>query len=225
MFFDAFDAIYIINLRRRSDRRAEMLKQLQIVGLGDDPRIRFFDAAEPRDRGCFSLAGAHGCYLSHLQIYEAEAGSGRSVLVLEDDCDFRRSALNYELPAEWDVFYGGYTAANPDDLQNSDIIGSHFMGYSPRAVQLAASYLRDLLDPSFPPDPKAAADPGFDPKIRPPLDGAIVWFRRAHPELKTVFADISEQRPSRSDIGAPGWLDRKLPNLASMLRKAKRAIG
>lgn len=201
-----------------------MLQQLERVGLAGDARVSFFDAAEPDDRGCFSLPGAHGCYLSHLAIYELEAGKGRSVLVLEDDCDFRPEALTYDLPDEWDVFYGGFTAEDPLDLQNSNIIGSHCMGYSPRAVTRAAGYLRRLMDPSFPPDAKAAADPGFDPAIRPPLDGAIVWFRRAHPELKTVFADISEQRSSRSDIGAQGWLDRSAPELASMLRKIKRRL-
>jgi glycosyl transferase family 25 len=222
MFFDSFQAIYVINLRRRSDRRAEMTEQFRRIGLSGDPRIKFVDAAEPSDRGSFSLPGAHGCYLSHLQIYEQEAKSGRSVLVLEDDCDFRAGASEYALPTEWDIFYGGFTAADPSDLQNSNIIGSHCMGYSPRAVELAAVYLRSLLDPQFPPDARAAAEPTFDPQIRPPLDGALVWFRRAHPELRTVFADISRQRPSRSDIGPQGWLDRHAPQAASLLRKAKQ---
>lgn len=222
MFLDVFDAIYIINLRRRSDRRSEMLHQLRRLGLHADERVQFFAAAEPSDAGCFSLPGAHGCYLSHLQIYEKEAGAGRSVLVLEDDCDFRPNALSYRLPEQWDVFYGGFTAEDPADLEGSNIIGSHCMGYSPRGVQLAADYLRRLLDPRFPPDAKAAAEPTFDPKIRPPLDGALVWFRRAHPELLTIFADISSQRPSRSDIGAQGWLDRHVPRTASLLRRARR---
>lgn len=224
MFLDRFDAIYVINLPRRLDRRAEMERQFKRLGLEDDRRIEFFDAAEPTDSGLFSVPGAHGCYLSHLRIFERETHKERPVLVLEDDCDFRRIATSYDLPTQWDVFYGGYHAEDPTDLQNSNIIGSHCMGYSPKAIRLAAAYLRNLLDPAFPADEKAAADPAFRPEIRPPLDGALVWFRRAHPELTTVFADISEQRASRSDIGEQGWLDRNIPSFASLLRKAKRSV-
>lgn len=224
MFTDNFDAIYIINLRSRSDRRSEMLEELGRIGLKGDPRIRFFDAIETKERGCFSQPGAHGCYLSHLSILERESGSGRHILVLEDDCDFRRDASRYRLSGRWDIFYGGYTADDPADPLNSNIIGAHCMGYSPRAVSCAASYLRRLLEHDFPPDPRASQDGRFDPAIKPPLDGAIVWLRRAHPELKTVFAQIAVQRASRSDIAGGNWLDRLVPALIGHARKLKNAL-
>jgi len=220
MLFNAFQAIYIINLRRRTDRRAEMAQQLMRVGLADDPRVHFFEAVERSDSGCFSAAGTHGCYLSHLAILESESSKDRPILILEDDCSFGREALEYELPSTWDVFYGGFTAENDRDPYTSPIIGAHCMGYSAVAVRFAAKYLRDLLDPGFPPDSQAAAKPTFDASIKPPFDGAIVWFRRAHPELVTVFAQIARQRSSRSDIAPTRTLDRIAPAVVRRVRKA-----
>jgi glycosyl transferase family 25 len=222
-FFEAFDAIRILNLPHRADRRREMMQQLTRFGLADDPRVSFFEASVGTDAGPFLTRNVHGCFLSHLALLETAAKENERVLVLEDDCDFSPAAREYELPGEWDIFYGGYDAADPTDLENSNIIGAHCMGYSPQAAKRLAAYLRTLIeDPGFPADAKAASEPDFDPAVRPPFDGAIVWFRRANPDLKTIFAQIAVQRSSRSDITA-GALDRSFPALASIARMAKNA--
>ena len=222
-FFDAFDSIRILNLPHRADRRREMIQELTKFGLADDPRVSFFQASVGRDAGPFLTKNVHGCFLSHLALLETAAKAGERVLVLEDDCDFNSSARDYELPRDWDIFYGGYEADDPTDLENSNIIGAHCMGYSPQAAKRLAAYLRALLeDSTFPADAKAARERDFDPAIRPPFDGAIVWFRRANRDLKTSFAQIAGQRSSRSDITA-GALDRSFPALASIARKAKNA--
>jgi glycosyl transferase family 25 len=225
MFFDAFDSIRILNLPHRADRRREILKELRRFGLADDPRVSFFRAATAEVAGGFSSKSVHGCFASHLALLETAAEAGERVLVLEDDCDFNSAAWNFQLPADWDIFYGGYLADDPNDLENSNIIGAHCMGYSPRAVKRLAAYLRQLLDdPQFAPDPKAAADPLFDPTIKPPFDGAIVWFRRANPDLKGVFAQIAVQRSSRSDIAGGRFLDRTVPSAAAVARKLKNSL-
>jgi len=194
------------------------------MGLAGDRRVRFCDAIETNEAGCFSHPGAHGCYLSHLAILEGESGSGRHILILEDDCEFTRDAALYRLPREWDIFYGGYAADDTADPTNSNIIGAHCMGYSPRAVSSAAPYLRGLLDRDFPPDQRASQEREFDPAIKPPFDGAIVWLRRAHPELKTVFVQIAVQRASRSDIAGGNTFDRWMPGLMSLARKVKNGL-
>jgi len=223
-FFDAFDTIRILNLPSRPDRRREMLAELEKFDLADDPKVSFFEAAVGEDAGPFLTKNVHGCFLSHLALLETAERNGECVLVLEDDCDFNSSTRGYELPTEWDIFYGGYEADDPSDLENSNIIGAHCMGYSPRAVSLLAAYLRSLLeDFEFPVDPNASLEPGFDPAIRPPFDGAIVWFRRANPHLKTVFAQIAVQRSSRSDITS-SRLDRSFPRLANLARRAKNSL-
>jgi glycosyl transferase family 25 len=221
--FDAFDSIRILNLPHRADRRREMIQELTKLGLAEDPRVSFFQASVGRDAGPFLTKNVHGCFLSHLALLETAAKAGERVLVLEDDCDFNSSARDYEMPEDWDIFYGGYAAEDPTDLENSNIIGAHCMGYSPQAAKRLAAYLRALLeDPTFPADAKAARERDFDPTIRPPFDGAIVWFRRANRDLKTSFAQIAVQRSSRSDITA-GALDRSFPAIAAIARRTKNA--
>lgn len=222
MPFDKFDRIRVINLRHRKDRRSEMEAQLARVGLLGDPRVEFHVASAPAEPGPFSSRGAHGCFLSHHTLLKEAAEAGQSVLILEDDCDFLRDSATYALP-DFDVFYGGYTASDPRNPADSEIIGAHFMGYSARAAQAAAKYLTDYLRPDFPPDPKAAAEPGYNPAIRPPIDGALVWFRRAHPELRTVFATLGVQRASRTDIGEQRWFDR-IPGLRAIAGLARKAV-
>ncbi len=198
-----------------------MLAELAKFGLADDQRVSFFPGSTMVDAGPFASAGEHGCYLSHLALLKESSKAGERVLVLEDDCDFRPEAAEYELPDDWDIFYGGYTAEEPDNLESSNMIGAHCMGYSPRAAKAFAAYLDELLRPGFEPDPLAVARGNYRPGVNPPFDGAIVWFRRAHPEMKTIFAQIAVQRSSRSDIAAGSLLDRTVPAAASAARKAR----
>jgi hypothetical protein len=62
--------------------------------------------------------------------------------------------------------------------------------------------------------------------VRPPIDGAFVWFRSAHPDLATVFARLGVQRSSRTDVGDQKWFDRVpvLRDGATMLRKVRRRL-
>lgn len=219
--FAAFESIRILNLPHRSDRRREMMGELAKFGLADDHRVSVFPGSTATDPGPFSSAGEHGCYLSHLALLKDASAAGKRVLVLEDDCDFLPEAADYVLPDEWDIFYGGYTADDPDNLETSNMIGAHCMGYSPRAASALAAYLEELLQPGFEPDALAVAQGHYQPGLNPPFDGAIVWFRRAHPEMKTVFAQVAVQRSSRSDIAPATLLDRTMPAAAAAARKAK----
>ncbi|QNP43123.1 hypothetical protein H9L15_14405 [Sphingomonas daechungensis] len=167
-FFDAFDAVRILNLPHRDDRRREMREELARVGLADDSRVSFFKASVGPDAGRFLNKNVHGCFLSHLALLETAAKAGERVLALEDDCDFNAAARDYVLPDRWDIFYGGYEAQDPSDLADSNIIGAHCMGYSPEAARRLSAYLRSMLeDPDFAPDAKAALEPDFDPAIKP----------------------------------------------------------
>jgi glycosyl transferase family 25 len=220
--FCSFDRIRIINLAHRTDRRAEMTRQLKQVGLDTDPRVEFFPALTANEAGFFYSSGSHGNFLSYTTILSDAAAAGESVLVLEDDCDFLLpSIFDYQIPEQWDIFYGGYIASDPDNLPKSDIIGAHFMGFSAQAAVAATHYFSRYLEADFPVDAHAAAQPGFNPAIRAPIDGAFVWFRRAHPELVTVFQMLGVQRPSRTDIGENRFYDR-VPGLRSFIDMARR---
>ena len=206
--FDAFDVIHIINLPERKDRRREMQNQLAKVGLAGDPRVKFFRAIKPSTSADFSSIGARGVYEGHKLLLQQAVSKNQSILILEDDCDFCGHIEEYEVNANWDIFYGGYNAKNPADLMNSDVEMAHMMGFSARGARLVSEYLDNLE---------------YD-GIHPPIDAAYVWYRRAHPETPTHFAvpPIGIQRSSASDIAPRPW-DRFGPTrmLAAGLRKLR----
>ena len=70
------------------------------------------------------------------------------MLILEDDVDFTPAAVSWGRPNDCDIAYGGYFPADPNDLQSTDIIGAHCIGFSARAAQALAPFLSDLLDAS-----------------------------------------------------------------------------
>lgn len=210
--FAPFDLIRIVNLPERTDRRRDMERELAAVGLGGDPRVAFFPAIRPADAGDFTSIGAHGVYLSQHAILREAAAAGRSVLILEDDCDFTAAARDADFGEGWDIFYGGYYAKEPDNLLASDIIGAHMMGFSARGARLVCAYLDGLRYEG----------------VHPPIDAAYIWFRRAHPDVPTRFAipPLGVQRASRSDIAVPRFYDRMpvLAPLATLARRALRAL-
>lgn len=212
MIFDQFDSIRIINLPYRTDRRTEMEGELARLDLLDDPRVAFFKAFQFDDAGPFSSPGARGVFQSHLAILEEAASNGHRVLILEDDCDFIPAASSYAPQQPWSIFYGGYEASDPTNLLTSDIIGAHMMGFAPETAAHLADYLNTLV---------------YD-GIHPPIDGAYIWYRRAFPDVATLFAEpaLGNQRPSRTDIAELRFFD-KIPlirELIGMARRMKRAL-
>jgi glycosyl transferase family 25 len=210
--FAPFDIIRIINLPERKDRRRETMRELAALGLAGDPRVAFFPAIRPADAGAFSSIGARGVYQSQLAILREAASLGCSVLILEDDCAFSPDARDFDFGQEWDIFYGGYYASDPANLTGSDIIGAHMMGFSAKGARQVCAFL-DTLE--------------FE-GLHPPIDGAYVRFRRAHPEVPTRFAvpPLANQRPSRSDIADLRFYDRLpvLREIASVVRGVVRKL-
>jgi glycosyl transferase, family 25 len=210
--FAPFDIIRIINLPERTDRRRETERELAALGLAGDPRVAFFPAIRPADAGPFGSIGARGVYESQLAILRQAATRGCSVLILEDDCAFAPTVRDFDFGQGWDIFYGGYYATDPQNLAESDIIGAHMMGFSAKGAREVCAYL-DMLR--------------FD-QGHPPIDGAYVWFRRAHPEVPTRFAvpPLANQRPSRSDIADLPFYDRVpvLRDAAAFARKVARKL-
>lgn len=216
MFFDEFDRIYVINLRSRPDRRLEMEQELRKVGLDGDERVAFFDAITRDNPGPFKRVGSHGAFLSHLTIFEMHLDTFDSILILQDDCDFISKPGRVH-SSEWDILYGGYSASDPSDLHNSDIIGAHCMGFRPAVLPPLVTFLKAVYNgqyrpPGVPLDAAAA-----------PIDGSLVWFRRCHPDVRTVFQKVAFQRSSKTDIGEPSLID-SYPAAARVLRRGMRAL-
>ena len=225
MFYNEFDRVRIVSLATRLDRRREMNEQIRRIGLDKHGDIQYYDAIVTPFPGCFKSSGSNGCYHSHLHILREAARDNKSVLILQDDCNFLPEAHDFKMPAAWDIFYGGYQASDLNDLHDSDIIGAHFMGFSIQAATKATLYLTALLNPSTPPAPAALLAEDFNPKIRPPIDGSLVWFRKAHPELKTEFKMLGYQRASRTDLGSAKIFDRipLIRNVAGLARRYKNS--
>ncbi|KAJ1966675.1 hypothetical protein H4R35_006935, partial [Dimargaris xerosporica] len=122
-----FDEIYVINLKKRTDRKAQMLLQADFLGL----QFKFTEAATPETMGFipkhkkrlkgmsdFQLA----CWRSHMNIYlDIVERNLTSALILEDDVDLDLTlprdiprALAKLPPNDWDVFYVGHCGPYED---------------------------------------------------------------------------------------------------------------
>ena len=224
-----FEQVFVINLPYRADRRREMSVQLARIGLGfDSPSVTLFPAVRPDDAGGFDSIGARGCFMSHLHVLRAAAGSG-SVLVLEDDLDFvadvDRSLPTAiaALPSSWGIFYGGCREQfEPTDgpvrrAAPLQALGtSHFVAFNGHVVSTLVDYLEAIL----------SRPPGHAEGGPMHVDGAYSNFRRDHPDLETYVAapQLGYQRSSRTDIHHSPWFDRVpvLQQLAQLARRLRR---
>lgn len=224
-----FDAIFIINLKARDDRRREMDAQLALIGLSlDSAPVRLFEAMRPEDPGEWPSIGARGCFMSHLGILRAARAEGLGrILILEDDVDWSSGFLTHADPClaaleekHWDFVHGGLEerrdAALPVCETVDPVTGlslTHFIALSAEASQRAETYLSVM-----------AGRKGGDPEGGPMhVDGAYSWFRRDNADIRSfIFAPaIARQRASRTDIHELGWLDRT-PVVSTLVAQARR---
>ena len=215
----AFDRIYIINLNERKDRRDAMRVQLGNIGISSrDEKIEFFPAIRPKIASGFASVGARGCFLSHLNVLDDSLTRGfKRILIWEDDLNFSRDfnrridKVLAELDRlQWALFYGGYRMNGAGGRGYDQCVltipatqaieTAHFLGFQGDAIASAQRYLSAMLD-------RAPGDPNGGPMH---VDGAYSWFRRSHPQFKTLIAvpELGYQRSSRSDIYKLAWYDR-----------------
>ncbi len=230
-----FAHLRIINLPERADRRQETKIEFSRLSVPmDNTRVAFFAANRPDDADGFPSAGARGCFESHLAVIErAIVENVETLLVMEDDICFvpqipsTVEAMTARLACDdWSIFYGGFYGASPTSIEgdagltvvphDEKLLTTHCIGFRRDALLLIAPYLRQMLE-------RTAGSVDGGPMH---VDGAYNWFRRAHPHLVTIAAipPIAGQRPSRSDIALPGFLDRNifLRYVMEYLRRLKR---
>ena len=232
-----FDRIFIINLASRTDRKAGMALQLKAIGLNlTDTSIELCTAVRPDAPEQFPSIGARGCFLSHLGILRRAKELGlQRVAIFEDDLNFsinfepRMASMLEQLESiNWSMFYGGYHIERAPsssirggliEAQPDEPIGAtHFVAFQGEAISTVVRYLEQIL-----------ARPAGHPKGGPMhIDGAYNWFRRTHPQFKTVLAvpALGFQRNSRTDIHELRWYD-TVPfarQTVAGLRLAKNAL-
>jgi glycosyl transferase, family 25 len=210
-----FPAIKIISLKHRTDRRQRIVRQLQELGI-DMKRygITFFDALKFSDAAGFPTNGVRGCYNSHLKLVRECAESGKPALIMEDDAFFQPNALfrvqnigELIRTQKWDIIYfGGYVdASNLPQIKSpltpfsGPIIGSHCVGYNPKAAERFAEYLEGRLD----------RECGHPDGGRTHFDAANNDYRHTHSDVVTLLGtpNLSTQFASRTDLGMQKWFD------------------
>ena len=213
-----FDAIYVINLPSRTDRRDQMNAQLKSVGLSyDSPQVHLFPAVRPLDGGGFESIGARGCFMSHLEILRAANGKN-NVLILEDDLDFATVFREIRLPESWGIFYGGagHSLQPTNDLTEvaptQELKCSYFVAFNGMVIPRVVEFLELLLT-------RQPGDPQGGPMH---VDGAYNVFRTGNPDVITLIAtpELGFQRSSRSDIAPLKWFD-KIEWLQSVVGTAR----
>lgn len=214
-----FDAIYLINLRERTDRRRELEAELSSVGLlPGNPKLVWLNATRPESRGAFPSIGAYGCFLSHLACLKAASVSKHHrILIVEDDAYFPRSGITrlqkalVELrSAEWQIWYGGHFFIESDQpashgwgVQIDRKIGvqtAHCVGFQGAAtIDSIRTFLELILTR---PAGHIEAGPMH-------VDGAYSTWRslNAGALTRATIPEVCRQRSSRSDIAAIGMLD------------------
>ncbi len=216
LIFPAFDAIRIVSLTSRVDRRAQIQREFArfdiAIGQGN---VQFFDAIQPPDDGGFPSVGARGCFLSHLEILRQARDSGWSrFLVLEDDALFTPpfghagALVDFCRTDEWDFLYPGHILPPvPGPLRWIPTVDgvqcTHAYALCAAVLPRLIAFLEGIL--SRPP-----GDPGFGPMH---IDAAYSVFMDREPGIRTFRASRSLviQRSSKSDVAPRRHVDRWLP--------------
>jgi len=199
--------IFVINLEARTDRRRDMARELARAGLNAE----FFPAIRPADPADFPSLGAHGCFLSHLEVLKRAVSLNCHIAVLEDDVNFHREfrvlwprALR-ELPADWSIFYPAHQERGLDaGMIKVDpghaIRCTHFVLLNASIIGRLITGLEAILQ-------RPAGHPLGGPMH---VDGAYSTIRAQNPDLSTfVFSpSLGYQRSSRSDIEGQKFFDR-----------------
>lgn len=119
--FKLFDKVLLINLDKREDRLKhchDMFVKNNVLDL-----VERFSAIRPENGD-----GRLGCILSHLNIIKkAKQNKWKSVLVLEDDCQFMNestidASIEQLFKRDWSVYYLGYNSHEPLDAADENLI-------------------------------------------------------------------------------------------------------
>ena len=231
------DAVYVVNLASRPDRRRDMQAELERAGFSTQSEtVQFFRAIRPDDAGPFPSVGARGCFLSQLGVLRAARDAGhRAILLLEDDAAFSAAFLSDGAEVlsgldgtDWAMAYLGHRvdpAQMPGPGQDrgahwraldadTAVVCAHAVLFHQRAIGPLVQYLEAMLE-----RPAGHGDGG-------PMhvDGAYTWFRRTHPQMLTLLTpqQYVTQRASRSDITEQSWKE-KLP-FWNVLRQVKNRL-
>jgi GR25 family glycosyltransferase involved in LPS biosynthesis len=208
-----FDKIYCINLNKRTDRWQEMLVQFKRYNID----VERFPAIEGNKFGwhnekytagkAVAFNGACGCIASHLAIYKLAKQNGyKSILIIEDDCDFENDLNNVfnfrykQVPADWDLLYFGGVHETMNGQFKPEPLGKHVM-IGKRIITTtcyaAKNTVYDLMINTLERDlpfPYTAIDGYLASEIQPKcktyaFHPPIAWQRASHSDIQLGHRD------------------------------------
>lgn len=160
-----WNKIYIINLKRRTDRKLKMIEKLKIANLNNYEFIEGIDGNNTKIKEEFNelkkdnltkivTHGHYGCLLSHIKVLElAKKNNYDNVLIIEDDVffidDFINKINNLKLPKFDIVYLGGIIPQIKCGLngwiKTNDIMGaySYIVNKSMYDILLSKLYLKN----------------------------------------------------------------------------------
>jgi len=144
-----FDAAYLINLNRRSDRLRESEAELQKYNICGVERVEAVDGKTLPPHNKISL-GALGLYHTHWQIikYAKEQGF-KNVLILEDDIELRPQILQFDeymqsVPEPYALVYcGAHHIQQP--IKISDKIVKNVQAFTTHAIGIHSRIFDRIL--------------------------------------------------------------------------------
>lgn len=117
MLNEYFDCVYVINLKRRSDRLEHITNQFKKIATN----FKLIEAVDgsliptnKRVGNGWNYKGVTGCAYSHKKVYQdALSNNFNSILIVEDDNVFSDNFIDefnffiQQVPSEWDILYFG----------------------------------------------------------------------------------------------------------------------
>lgn len=137
------DKVYIINLKRRTDRKKIITQELIKVGIknyefinavdGNDAEIKEKYKKLKKNKSKIKSAGHLGCLLSHKKVLKkAYYSNFKQVLILEDDIFFKNKNFNEELQSlemcPWKIIFLGAPIADKKIFINKWAFCKRFPG-------------------------------------------------------------------------------------------------
>jgi GR25 family glycosyltransferase involved in LPS biosynthesis len=113
--FDRFDKVFLINLKKRTDRLNDFIEQVNKFDLG---KFEIFEAYDLTDKTSKELdinfsPGAHGLITTNIEILKKSIEENyQTICIIEDDCFFKDNISEIDtyynfLPSDWDILYFG----------------------------------------------------------------------------------------------------------------------
>ena len=195
---DIFDRIVLINLDRRPDRLEEFDEQAKRIGLTYE-RHSAFDAADKTDQYGRPLRGIVACTRSHYDVLTKAMDDGvQRLFVFEDDANFvdnfnEEFAKTWaEVPADWDLFYGGLWLHNSIKyterlVKPTNSYSAHAWGIDRKAMETVHRHLtgKQIIDVEL-----SILNERMNAYCAKP---ALIYQRPSYSDLDQEFRDVTDK--------------------------------